>query len=125
MGCCFSIDRLRQLAQQVAAKADALILLSHLGLPRDEQIAAEIAEIDVIIGAHTHHVLPHGKRISGKLIAQAGKHGQYLGKLSLEFAEGSHEFLSAEEELLDPGILMRIRVRVCSYSRCKQRRKLL
>lgn len=98
----FSIERLRQLAQQVAAKTDALVLLSHLGLPRDEQIAAEITEIDVIIGAHTHHALPYGKRISGKLIAQAGKHGQYLGKLSLEFAEGSHKFFSAEEELLDP-----------------------
>lgn len=96
----FSMDKLKGIVKAVSKKTDAIILLSHLGLPKDELIAKSVSEIDVIIGAHTHHVLQGGKRVNGTLICQAGKHGQYLGKLSLTFKERVLKY--KEEELLNP-----------------------
>lgn len=64
-----------------------LILLSHLGLSVDEQIATRYSEFDVIIGSHTHHLLEHGKRVKGSLLAAAGKYGQYIGKIDLELSK--------------------------------------
>ncbi|MDQ0206617.1 bifunctional metallophosphatase/5'-nucleotidase [Alkalicoccobacillus murimartini] len=84
-------EQVKQLKPQV----DVVILLSHLGLFKDEKIAETIDGIDVIVGAHTHHVLEHGEKIKDTLIVQAGKHGHYLGEITLEFDE-AHTVCSAD-----------------------------
>ncbi|MGM7722504.1 bifunctional metallophosphatase/5'-nucleotidase [Metabacillus sp. Hm71] len=68
---------------QVKEQADIIVLLSHLGISDDEVIAREFPEIDLILGGHTHHVLPSGKKIENTLVAGAGKYGQYVGHISL------------------------------------------
>ena len=65
--------------------ADFHILLSHLGLPFDEKITAEVPEIDLIIGAHTHHVFEDGACLNGTYLAAAGKYGQFAGEINLTF----------------------------------------
>ena len=65
---------------------DVIILLSHLGLFADERLAEAFPQIDVILGAHTHHVLDDGLMRHGVLIAQAGKYGRYVGEVTLTFA---------------------------------------
>jgi len=67
-------------------KADVVVLLSHLGLPTDEHLG-EKYDIDIIIGAHTHHLLEHGKMVSGTLLAAAGRYGNYVGDISLEISD--------------------------------------
>lgn len=74
-----TIDRLLPVLQ---AQADVVILLSHLGLPTDEELA-EKYPIDVIIGAHTHHLLEHGKMVNGTLLAAAGRYGNHVGEITL------------------------------------------
>lgn len=96
----FSINELKQLVESLATKTDAVILLSHLGLPKDEMIAKEVSGIAAIIGAHTHHALPTGKKVNNTVIAQAGKHGTYLGKLTITFEYNVLQ--KVEETLLDP-----------------------
>jgi 2',3'-cyclic-nucleotide 2'-phosphodiesterase (5'-nucleotidase family) len=77
------------LIQELAATlrsqgADAVLLLSHLGLNMDRQLAAELqGEIPLILGAHSHHLLPEGERVGDVLIAQAGEFAQHLGRLDL------------------------------------------
>ncbi len=68
---------------------DVLVLLSHLGIGVDEQIANHFPEFDVIIGSHTHHLLEHGKKVGHSLLAAAGKYGQYIGKIDLELTDNS------------------------------------
>jgi len=68
--------------------ADVLILLSHVGYSFDLEIARRHPELDVVIGAHTHHVLPRGERIGDTLIAAAGKFGEYVGEITLELEKG-------------------------------------
>lgn len=74
---------LTETIQQVKDQADIIVLLSHLGISDDEVIANEFPDIDVIIGGHTHHVLPEGKEINQTLIAGAGKYGRYIGHITL------------------------------------------
>ncbi|GMA53838.1 hypothetical protein GCM10025857_51950 [Alicyclobacillus contaminans] len=64
-------------------KVDILVLLSHLGINEDRQIAKELPEFDVIIGSHTHHLFPNGEQVGNTLLAAAGRFGEYVGEVTL------------------------------------------
>jgi 2',3'-cyclic-nucleotide 2'-phosphodiesterase (5'-nucleotidase family) len=66
--------------------ANAVIVLSHLGLPDDRALADEVQEIiPLIIGAHTHNLLPEGERVGDVTLAQAGQYAEHLGRVDLEW----------------------------------------
>ncbi|WP_227937382.1 bifunctional metallophosphatase/5'-nucleotidase [Alkalihalobacillus deserti] len=92
---------LKELLPQVRKQADIVIFMSHLGLTKDEEIAERISGIDVILGAHTHHVLPNGKWVGDTLIAQTGKHGAFLGKVTLDYDDSVHRIKQRQASLLD------------------------
>ncbi|WP_374285741.1 bifunctional UDP-sugar hydrolase/5'-nucleotidase [Lactococcus sp.] len=77
---------------------DFTILLSHLGKNVDEKIA-EKYDIDLIIGAHTHHLFEHGARSHGTLLAAAGKYGQNVGQIDLVFND-ENQLIDAHIEAL-------------------------
>ena len=71
-----------------------IILLSHLGIARDKEVAQKTEGIDVIIGGHTHELLEgiqEGENLvysaSGEpvIITEAGKDGKHFGELNLSF----------------------------------------
>ncbi|AJY75964.1 bifunctional metallophosphatase/5'-nucleotidase [Paenibacillus beijingensis] len=68
---------------QLRAKADVVVVLSHLGLPTDRRMAEEIAGIDLILGGHTHHLLEEPLLIGGTTVCAAGKHGERLGRVEI------------------------------------------
>ena len=66
--------------------ADVIIVLSHLGLADDRLLAAVVQnDVQLILGAHTHDLLPEGERIGEVLIAQAGQYAEHLGWLDLRW----------------------------------------
>ncbi|MCR8634610.1 bifunctional metallophosphatase/5'-nucleotidase [Paenibacillus radicis (ex Xue et al. 2023)] len=67
------------LVRELRAQVDLIVVLSHLGLRNDEKMAAEIPEIDIILGGHTHHLLEIPQRIGNTVVCAAGKFGQYFG----------------------------------------------
>ncbi|EGJ27013.1 bifunctional metallophosphatase/5'-nucleotidase [Streptococcus porcinus] len=73
----------RDLELPEVASADIRILLSHLGIRIDEAITKEVTGLDLIIGAHTHHVFEDGVCLNGTYMAAAGKYGQYVGEINL------------------------------------------
>ncbi|WP_170105413.1 bifunctional metallophosphatase/5'-nucleotidase [Desmospora activa] len=80
------------LARQVSRlrrEADAVVVLSHLGYNHDRRLAAEIPGIDVIMGAHTHHLLEQPERVGDTWIAAAGKFGSHVGHLMLDWDQVS------------------------------------
>ena len=83
---------------ELKGKVDSIILLSHLGLPSDEIIAAKHPEISVILGGHTHHILHSGKKINNTLLCCAGKYGMFVGHVELTIGDGS---VSARATLKD------------------------
>lgn len=71
-----------------------IILLSHLGLKNDKEIAKQTDGIDVIIGGHTHELLNgieegenlfYSKTGEPVIITEAGRDANYFGKLNLSF----------------------------------------
>lgn len=72
-------------AKTLAAHTDLIICLSHLGLPEDRLLAQECTEIDLILGAHTHHLLPEGELVNHSLLAATGKFGDFVGHVTLQY----------------------------------------
>ena len=70
--------------------AELVVVLSHLGYDVPEQsiddrrlAEALQGEIDLIVGAHSHNLLPTGERVGEVLIVQVGSHGEHLGRVDL------------------------------------------
>jgi 5'-nucleotidase len=80
----FQIATQEWLAYLVKNGRGPIIVLSHLGLIDDRTLAQAFPEIDLIIGGHTHQLLPEGEWVNGVLIAQAGEYARFLGRVDLE-----------------------------------------
>lgn len=71
-----------------------IVLLSHSGLQNDKRIVAETQGIDIIFSAHTHELIKGVKKDENLLytksgepvvLTQAGKNGDYVGILNVDF----------------------------------------
>ncbi|EDQ34438.1 5''-nucleotidase/2'',3''-cyclic phosphodiesterase [Hoeflea phototrophica DFL-43] len=96
-----------------------IILLSHVGLPMDEKIAAEVDGIDVIVGGHSHTLLsntqegaagPYPTMVTSPSgvdvpIVQAYAYSKYVGEVKVTFDDAG-KVISAEGEphLLDASV---------------------
>jgi len=76
--------------------ADATILLSHLGLVADRNIAAQFPGLSAILGGHSHETLSQPEFVAGVPVAHAGPYARRLGRLELRGVPGSGkmEFVS-------------------------------
>jgi 2',3'-cyclic-nucleotide 2'-phosphodiesterase (5'-nucleotidase family) len=69
---------------------DLVVCLSHCGtnpvkkLSEDEQLAAKVSGIDIIISGHSHTVLKEPLLVKGTIIASAGCYAEYLGVLTFD-----------------------------------------
>lgn len=70
-------------------RARAVVVLSHLGLARDRELAAAVPDLPLILGAHSHDLLTQGERVGGVAIAQAGDSAEHLGRVDLMW-DGEH-----------------------------------
>ncbi|WP_429970733.1 bifunctional metallophosphatase/5'-nucleotidase [Fructilactobacillus sp. Tb1] len=70
--------------KQWSGDYDVLVLLSHLGINYDRGIAKRFPEISIIIGGHTHHLLPTGEIVNDTLLTAAEKWGHYVGVITFE-----------------------------------------
>lgn len=89
-----SLDPLETIARDVHElrdQVDLVVVMSHLGLPMDRELAEQIAGIDLIIGGHTHHLLEVPLQVGDTMITAAGKFGAYLGKLVIRPSEEEGE----------------------------------
>lgn len=91
---------LPQLIQELKPKTDLIILLSHMGIIEDIQMGEMYQDIHLILGAHTHHVLPDGRLIDGTLLTGAGKWGRYIGHAELTLA-GNNQVIEKKAKLID------------------------
>lgn len=79
------VPTIREWAEQLRQDgAQAIVLLSHLGLAKDREVAGELqGVVDLIVGAHSHDLLPEGLRVGRIAIVQAGEYGEHLGRVEL------------------------------------------
>jgi 2',3'-cyclic-nucleotide 2'-phosphodiesterase (5'-nucleotidase family) len=72
-------------------EGDMLLVLSHVGLTLDRQLAQRIPRIDLILGGHSHDTLFTPEWVNGVPIVHAGPYGQYVSRTELTYcAERKH-----------------------------------
>lgn len=77
------VETAQRLVQELEAKADVIIAVTHLGLEQDQRLARDVPQIDVIVGGHSHTKLESPVLIGDTVIVQANEYGKYLGVLRL------------------------------------------
>ncbi|MBC2772272.1 5'-nucleotidase C-terminal domain-containing protein [Rhizobium sp. AQ_MP] len=114
------ISYLKEAVQEIEGQGiDKIVLLSHVGYVRDQEIAAAVDGIDVIVGGHSHTLLsntdekaagpyptmvknPAGKDVP---IVQAYAYSKYLGDLTVVFDDaGVVKSATGEPKILDASV---------------------
>lgn len=83
--------------ERIREQVDVVILMSHLGIRLDEEIATRDLGIDIILGAHTHHLFDPPKKVENTLLCAAGKFGMYVGKVMIEYRPEEHKYCISGE----------------------------
>lgn len=115
------ISYLKQAIEEIEASGvNKIVLLSHVGYPRDKEIAAAVDGIDVIVGGHSHTLLsstdekaagpyptlvknPAGKDVP---IVTAYAYSKYLGDLKVVFDDaGAVKAAEGAPKLLDGSVV--------------------
>ncbi|HET7521682.1 MAG TPA: bifunctional UDP-sugar hydrolase/5'-nucleotidase [Bacillales bacterium] len=90
------LDMLANLVREAKKRADIVVLLSHMGYSFDRQIARDFQGIDIILGAHTHHLLKQGVNMKGTTITQCGKFGCYVGEIKVTYDADRRQVVDCE-----------------------------
>lgn len=114
------ITYLKGIVPQIEAEGiNKIVLLSHVGYVRDQQIAAAVDGIDVIVGGHSHTLLsstdenaagPYPTNVKNPAgtdvpIVQAYAYSKYLGDLKVVFDDtGKVTSVSGAPKLLDASV---------------------
>jgi 2',3'-cyclic-nucleotide 2'-phosphodiesterase (5'-nucleotidase family) len=105
------IEVVRRHARELREQgAGLVVVLSHLGLgemhdrrgPRvdDRELASALqGEIDLIVGGHSHDLLPQGEWIGNVLAAHAGAYGEYLGRIDIDGRERRASLIRVSEDV--------------------------
>ncbi len=88
------IETARELVPALRQEADAVVVLSHIGIEADKKLAAQVPGIDLIVGGDSHTLLERPLKVEGPgaegptYIVQAGSLCRYLGRVDMLFADG-------------------------------------
>jgi 5'-nucleotidase len=63
----------------------ALIVLSHLGLRQDCELAAAVPRIDLLLGGHSHDTLHAARYVGDVPIVHAGPYGRFVSRSELVY----------------------------------------
>jgi 5'-nucleotidase/UDP-sugar diphosphatase len=83
-----------EVAKLTEMGVNKIIVLSHLGYNKDQEVAAAVDGIDVIVGGHTNTLLsntneraegPYPTVVGGTQILSAYAYGKFLGELNVTF----------------------------------------
>jgi 2',3'-cyclic-nucleotide 2'-phosphodiesterase (5'-nucleotidase family) len=79
---------------------DALVVLSHVGLSLDRELARRVPRIDIVLGGHSHDTLQTPEVVAGVPIVHTGAYGRYVSRSELEFDPSLNRFTLRDFALL-------------------------
>ncbi|GFP75624.1 bifunctional metallophosphatase/5'-nucleotidase [Clostridium fungisolvens] len=92
-------DYIEVIKEEIAlnyGKYDLCLVLSHLGMKKDKEIAEKVDEVDVIIGGHFHILMEKPEIVNGTIIFTSGCYGENLGVLRLEVNNNKAEIIEGK-----------------------------
>lgn len=84
-------DAIRPYAAQVPA-GEPLIVLSHLGLSLDRELAARVPRIDIVLGGHSHDTLEQPAFADDVPIVHAGPYGRFVSRTEMQYDAALRRF---------------------------------
>jgi 2',3'-cyclic-nucleotide 2'-phosphodiesterase (5'-nucleotidase family) len=84
----------KQMVSILNGKADLVVLLSHLGYPKDQEVAQRIEGIHVIVGGHTGINLSQPRIVRNTMVLQVTRKGRYLGRADITVKDPSRPFVN-------------------------------
>lgn len=75
---------------------DLSVALTHLGYSSDLELANRFSGLDLIIGGHSHRVIPEPEEVNGVYVTQAGANTEYLGKIKVVYDQEKISALSGK-----------------------------
>ncbi|MBD0378763.1 bifunctional metallophosphatase/5'-nucleotidase [Paenibacillus sedimenti] len=79
------VEVAKQLVPELKKKADHVVVVSHVGIETDREIAKNVPGIDLIIGGHSHSPLRTPEQVNGTYIVQDWEYGKSLGRADLYY----------------------------------------
>lgn len=73
------------------SEVDLFVLVNHVGLGADSQIATNVAGIDIILSGHSHTLTGSPVVVGGTLIVQSGAFAQFINRLDVTVDTVTHE----------------------------------
>jgi len=83
------------------AKPNLIIVLSHIGIDGDRELAKKFPEVNIFVGGHSHTAITKPIKENKSIIVQAGSRGQYVGDLELSIDPDSDTIISFTEKLIE------------------------
>ena len=110
-------DEIESLQADVAALeaegVDIIIALTHVGVTKDMEIAAQVAGVDAVVGGHSHTLMSNTEEgamayptmVGNVPVVQAYAYSKYVGHLKLEFdADGNVTSATGDTIVLDASV---------------------
>lgn len=87
----------REMVKELQPQTDLIVLLSHLGYPKDVEFAQANSGIRLIFGGHTGTHLLYAPVINHTAIFQIAPKGMYAAKLSLTLYRSESSIVNSEQ----------------------------
>ncbi len=97
-------DAARELVPEVEKQCDLVVVLSHVGFKPDLELARIVSGIDLIVGAHTHTLVPEPVLVGETLVVQAGAYLEQVGILDLTVEGGKITSYQYQMKPLDESV---------------------
>ena len=85
------VERAREIVAELRPQVDVLIMLSHLGLGTDREIATAVDGIDIVLGGHSHSIVNPEEIVNDTIIIQAGSSAAWIAQLDVDVDTTSKE----------------------------------
>jgi len=79
------VEIAKQVVPQLKKEVDHVIVVSHVGVEVDREIAKNVPGIDLIVGGHSHTPLEKPELVNGTYIVQDWEYGKSLGRADLYY----------------------------------------
>jgi len=77
----------RKILEELRGKADVVVVLSDMGMARDQRLAKEVEGIQFILGGHDGRFVSSAEQQGGSWLLQSYSKGMYVGSLRLRLEE--------------------------------------
>ncbi|MGO0060197.1 bifunctional metallophosphatase/5'-nucleotidase [Brevibacillus fluminis] len=98
------IEVAKEVVPKLKKEADHVIVVSHVGIDVDREIAKNVPGIDLIVGGHSHTALKAPELVNGTYIVQDWEYGKSLGRADLYYFGNELVAFSGGLKEYDPNV---------------------